>query len=517
MFPIATLNGQIGASLAPLTDGFSDLAVHGPQARAAFNVSGAGIRVGILSDSFNRLGGMAADVAHGDLRGGTTIVKEGPVGSSDEGRAMAELIHRIAPGAQIFFYSAFNSESDFAHGITTLQSQYHCQVIVDDVTYFDEPFYQTGGLVQAAVQKAVAAGASYFTAASNEGKNFYEHSFQPMSAALPAVGHVQTLQNFGSVSQPNDLQAVTVQAHSSATLDLQWAQPFASIGGKGSADTLGVYAYNAGNALVGAATQNTVGGNPVQMLTLTDNSSVAQTYRVAIADLAGPAPSQFKYIIYGNATINDPNAGVGSGTVIGHEMVTGANTVGAVPYFATPAFGSKTPGIESFSSVGPGELLYDSHGNPLSTPTFLNKVDFLAPDGSSTSVFQPFYGTSAAAPDAAAIASLMLQANHALTPAQITEMLKQSAIPAAGGAVGSGAGLVQADVAVRLALAARAASHAIHDLVRTAANGGVAHADRSASHGQHGGSATSLTVAAWLPHHAEFAVSTSSQHAGTFG
>ncbi|MDE8348419.1 MAG: hypothetical protein POG74_02910 [Acidocella sp.] len=50
------------------------------------------------------------------------IINEGPTGSTDEGMAMAELIHAVAPGAQIYFYTAFNSEADFANGITTLAS-----------------------------------------------------------------------------------------------------------------------------------------------------------------------------------------------------------------------------------------------------------------------------------------------------------------------------------------------------------------------------------------------------------
>jgi subtilisin family serine protease len=79
-------------------------------------------------------------------------------------------------------------------------------------------------------------------------------------------------------------------------------------------------------------------------------------------------------------------------------------------------------------------------------------VDFLAPDGSVTSVFAPFYGTSAAAPDAAAVAALVLQSDPALTPAQLTQVLEASAIPASGPAAALGAGLVQADTAVSIAL-----------------------------------------------------------------
>ncbi len=449
----APRHGAIAAG--PAANG-ADLALGGDLARAAYGVGGAGIRIGILSDSFNLLGGEAQNIASGALPAATTIVKEGPAGGTDEGRAMAEIIHAIAPQAQIFFYTAFDGQADFANGITTLASQYHTQVIVDDVSYLNEPFYQDGGAIQTAVEAAVAAGADYFTAASNEGRNFYEHSFQTMTATLPGLPGSRTLDNFGTTQHPRRFESLTVPAGGSIAIDLQWAAPFASIGGgKGSPDSLGMYLYGPGGRLVGSAAQTLTGGDPVQVLDYTNHGANAVTLRLAIADTAGAAPSQFKFIVYGNATIDDPKAGLGSGSVIGHEMVAGANTVGAVPYYGTPRYGDPTPAAEPFSSIGPGEWLYGRNGAPLTRPQFLGKVDFMAPDGAATSVFDPFYGTSAAAPAAAALAALMLQADPALSTGQVSAILAASALPMGPG---SGAGLLQALPA--LAMAAAQAGHA---------------------------------------------------------
>src|SRR5581483_10656420 len=103
--------------------------------------------------------------------------------------------------------------------------------------------------------------------------------------------------------------------------------------------------------------------------------------------------------------------------------------------------------LESFSSVGPGELLFDANGNPEVIDP--QKVNFTAPDDISTSVFSPFYGTSAAAPDAAAVAALLLQANPNLTPAQVTGDLASTASVMNGGSnTVDGAGLIQAPSAV---------------------------------------------------------------------
>ena len=60
--------------------------------------------------------------------------------ASDEGRAMAQLIHDTAPGSAIAFHTAFESELDFAEGIIRLQENAGSDVIVDDVRYFAEPF-----------------------------------------------------------------------------------------------------------------------------------------------------------------------------------------------------------------------------------------------------------------------------------------------------------------------------------------------------------------------------------------
>src|SRR5262249_34058971 len=77
-------------------------------ARATSAVDGSGVTVGVLSDSFNCLGGAAADVASGDLSA-VTVIQEFPDCSdrTDEGRAMLQLVHDVAPGASLAFATAF--------------------------------------------------------------------------------------------------------------------------------------------------------------------------------------------------------------------------------------------------------------------------------------------------------------------------------------------------------------------------------------------------------------------------
>ncbi len=78
-------------------------------ARTTYSVTGAGVKVGVLSDSYNKLGGAAAGIASNDLpAAGVQVLQELPgLGGSDEGRAMAEIVHDVAPGAAIAFNTAF--------------------------------------------------------------------------------------------------------------------------------------------------------------------------------------------------------------------------------------------------------------------------------------------------------------------------------------------------------------------------------------------------------------------------
>ncbi len=455
-FAIAAGNGS--ASNPVGTSG--DRAVLGNIARSAYGLSGAGVTIGILSDSFNLKGGYAADIASGALPAGVTILEDGPSGSGDEGRAMAQLIHQIAPDAHLMFYSAFRSEADFASGIKALAAA-GANIIVDDVTYLDEPFFQQGSAISLAVADVVSQGVSYFSAASNQGNTYYESIFNGITAPLPGLpGNYQTM-NFGTPATPRPTQSLTIATGAAVSIDLQWDQPFASIGtGHASANSLALVLYDDHDKIVASAVANRTNGDPVQVLRFT-NSTGSTSFHLGIITNGGAiVPHLFKYIVYGHGvTINDPNAGQGSGTVIGHALTQGANAVGAIAAGNAPSLGGN--GVpEAFSAYGSGTFLFDAQGNRIAVPISGSKVDFVAPDGVTTSVFSPFSGTSAAAPQAAAVAALMLQAAPGLTPSMVTGILEQTALPLSGPASQVGAGLIQAPGAVQQALAALATTSA---------------------------------------------------------
>jgi len=143
-------------------------ATHGAAtARATFHVDGTGVKIGVLSDGVTSL---ALSQARGDL--GAVTVLPGQTGSGDEGTAMLEIIHDLAPGAQLYFATANPSSTTFAQNIRNLRAA-GCDIIVDDIYYFGESPFQdgqspsvisvtNGGVIAQAVKDVTATGALYF-------------------------------------------------------------------------------------------------------------------------------------------------------------------------------------------------------------------------------------------------------------------------------------------------------------------------------------------------------------------
>jgi hypothetical protein len=415
---------------------------------SGLSVNGSGIKVGVLSDSFNDLGGAAGDEADGALPAAADIdvIKDLASGGTDEGRAMMQIIHEIAPGASLAFYTAFDSEQDFADGILALAAA-GCKVIVDDVSYFDEPFFQNG-IVAQAIQTVEAEGVTYVTAAGNNASNGYQAAWTSISGAYD--GYVLSdAESFGG----SLLQKVSINTEGTGDafpLLLEWNQGYGTV--SASTADLEMLVFNINGQLVGTAT-NVSSGEPTNPW-LEYNFSQSGTYYVAIENLnPNTNPGLIKEIAEGDGvpfTIFGSNLG----TVYGHAMTPAAITTGAVSAADTPAFGFNTPVSEGFSSSGDGtELLFANNGTALSSPDPLSPVAISGIDDIHTTVsdLSDFYGTSAAAASLAGVAALLLSANPSLSPAQVEQIIEASALPMANSAV-SGAGLVQIDPAIADAL-----------------------------------------------------------------
>ena len=428
-------------------------------ATAATGFTGAGVKIGIVSDSFDALGTAGTDEADGTLPAGVQVLKDSGSGR-DEGRAMAEVAHGVAPGADIAFCAAGGSVAGLASAIASLEAA-GCTVICDDTTYADEPFFQMGDAAEKAISAFTSAGGVYFTAASNAGPDSsYEAAFSGTAATLPGIGSA-TAMNFGTAAAPRFTDALTLTAGRTTTIDLQWAQPWASIDGAGSAYSLAVAIYDPSGNLVKTFAADQVGGDPVQSGCFTP--SVSGTYAVAVTVNGGTDPGgTFKIVANDDASAAAVFAGSkGSGSVIGHNMDPAAITVGAVDARDTPAYGG-TLRSEAFGAAGPGEELFGDTGTALASARTLHAVDVSGPDGIATSLpasdLAPFYGTSCATPAVAAVGALMKGANPSLDAGEIESALKASALPF-GSAAQSGSGLVQEGAALALAAESNTSIH----------------------------------------------------------
>uniref|UniRef100_UPI0035CB22F4 S8 family serine peptidase n=1 Tax=uncultured Methylobacterium sp. TaxID=157278 RepID=UPI0035CB22F4 len=407
-------------------------------ARGTYHVDGTGLIVGVLSDSFNYLGGQQTDINTGDLPSDTQVLQDYlQNGSADEGRAMAQIVHDVAPGAAIRFATAFTGIAGFANNITALANA-GARVIVDDIFYYAEPTYQDSAISQA-IDGVSASGVTYLTLAGNHRNGGYTGVFNASASTTTINGRAETLHQFapGQTYIP-----VTVGAGASIRFSLQWDNPAASVSpGRGATADLDAFLYNGTGAYIGAlATNNNTGGDPVETFTITNNASTATSYRIAVGLHAGNAPPEFRLMALGNgATVSfgAVSSNTSSATVYGHSGAAGAITVGADYYANTPAYNVSPPALETFSSLGPDRVTYDTAGNRLATASVRQAPTLTAPDGGDNTFFGSnrdatsppnFSGTSAAGPHAAGLAALMLQANTALTPVDIRHLMQDSAI-----------------------------------------------------------------------------------------
>ena len=485
-----------------------DVQLDAANARAAFGIDGSGVKVGILSDSFDQdpeaVTHAGADVASADLPGaGNLCGQTTPVGilenfvpeeageiPGDEGRGMAQIVHDLAPGAAIDFATAFNGELDFADNIRALRDA-GAKVIVDDVGYFDEPFFQDGP-VAVAVNEVAAAGVDYFSAAGNDnlfdaatGKkgiaSWEAPSYRDTGCPAGVPVYATHCMNFKPSGGPDSGFGITVEAGDALTVDLQWAQPW-----NGVTTDFDAYLLSGGTVVASSEYPSTDPSiqEPFELLSWENpDPNNEKTVELVIArcngacgvaralanptELAGTgggdekAP-RLKLALLQNgggvsATEYPESAGgdVVGPTVYGHSGAAGAIGVGAVPY-------GDSAQAERYSSRGPvshyfGPVLGATPAKAI-VPTVLAKPDLAATDCGVTTFFARqdklgawrFCGTSAAAPHAAAVAALVRQANPGVTTAQVRAELSATARPV--GALGTndvGAGLVDAYAAVR--------------------------------------------------------------------
>jgi uncharacterized repeat protein (TIGR01451 family) len=455
----AMTHGAINVSEGDLTHGAS-------QARSFFGTNGAGQKICVLSDGVDSLASLQAS---GDLP--AVDVLPGQAGSGDEGSAMLEIVHDLAPGADLGFATAITDEASFAQNILDLAAD-GCTVIVDDIIYLDESPFQDGPVAQS-VNTVTAAGVLYFSSAGNEGNGTdgtsgtWEGDFLASAAADPAPLAGANLHDFGDGGN-----SILVEFGGGNPPLLIWAEHYDLATGTASTD-FDIYDMDGAlTTIFDASTdvQDGTGGDdfPIEFI----GGGAFGGERLLVDRFAAGATSSvpmFNLILFRGEL--DDNL-VTTGTTRGHSAAADAYSVAATP--AAASFDGVTPDgpfpglfttaneTESFSADGPRRLILSpagaeiTPGNRTSTGGVVRqKPDITAADGVLTASpgFTPFYGTSAAAPHAAAIAALIKASVPGITPAQVRTALISTAldIEAPGVDADTGAGIIMAQAAIQAA------------------------------------------------------------------
>ena len=443
-------------------------------------MAGTGVTVGVLSDAYDTLGGAATDIASGDLPPGGVQVLNGEstycgtlIFCVDEGRAMLQIVHDIAPGAGLLFHTALGGIAAYANAIEDLADA-GADVLVDDLLYLNEPWFQDGVVAQA-VDSVATDGVVYFSAAGNAGREsmqtpftdsgviFCIEFFPPIGDCDPIFERVGRMHDFDPGPGVDLYQSVTIPTDGVLTVAMQWNQPFGGPGPSSDHDivlldeTGGVYFELSAN-------DNVTSGEGWEVVQFQNHDVLGYGNKFNLiityddVDSQGPPASLIKTIMFGNASFDEH--ATNAPTLVGHPNANGAQAVGAAFFADTPAFGVSPPVAQPYSSAGGVPILFAANGSALPSPILRAKPAVTATDGVNTTFFfsdshgndgiDDFFGTSAAAPHAAGVAALMLEASPGATPIQVQSALQSSAIDmgAAGFDNDTGAGLAQADAAI---------------------------------------------------------------------
>ncbi len=431
-------------------------------ARFRFGTDGTGVKVGIISDGVDSL---AISKGIGDIAANATVLT-GQAGTGDEGTAMMEIVQDIAPGAQLFFATRGTSPAAMAQNIRDLKAA-GCTVIIDDISFSNESPFQDGPIAQA-VNEVSAAGVLYFSSAANSGNkdsntaSTWEGDFLD-GGATPPPGFPGQLHSFGAKSfdtNPGN------SGPKRTRIDFFWNDPLGA-----STNDYDLIGTDDAQNIVDLST-NTQNGtqDPYEFISKGDpsNGKGRRGTRIYILKHADAA-TRFLHL----STDRDPLEISTAGSTHGHNASGAVNAFSVAAAAATtPEDADDSPGpfpnlfttaskFEPFTSDGPRRIFYQANGTPITpgnlTATgglLLQKPDLTAADGVTTSVptimgppnagFHPFFGTSAAAPHAGAIAALLKAKYPAATAAQIRDAMVSTAldIGAAGWDRDSGAGIV---------------------------------------------------------------------------
>ena len=407
--------------------------------RSTYGVDGTGVKVGVLSDGGE---GLAASIASGDLPSVvdtttcdviTTAPAGQPANTTDpgagaEGTAMGEIVHDLAPGAQIMIgyfgiHVSTSTALDFMAAVNCLDQ--HNDVVVDDIGFFTAGPYDGTSSVSANATSGLANLANpvrgYYTAVANQANAHYQDVFHDSGVTVSGTGQDSwRLHQYQANATTTDAGAGStacsgtvancgdrVQLAPGGTLQvlLEWGDSFNN--STNDYDILVLDGFTGTLTLASASRQGGAGSQPVERVVLSNGHGVTTNYDIVIGNYRNQAASvTFDEFVFCSLCTTFPNGSRHNFNTRSSSVPNNSDAGGGV--VSLGAINQADPGnndIETFSSLGP-----TNDGRTKPDVTGIDGVAVTANGG----FFNPFFGTSAAAPHAAGVAALILSCNPSL-------------------------------------------------------------------------------------------------------
>jgi hypothetical protein len=421
------------------TDGGEILGAYDLQTQG--HLDGTGVKVGVISNGAENWS--TVWYTYGELPEITDLDEDGHAG--DEGTAMMEVIHDLAPGAELYFAPAPRGAIEMPGAIDDLVAA-GCNIIVDDVGCYDEPMFEDGDVALAAMDAITNHGVTFISAAGNDALAHYQATFDGNNTAYHRFNADAQLSHGDAYILPFQIGNCGSESGADVQGFLQWSDQW---GYSANDYDLQLYHWDvdhwAGPVASGDNTQN---GNDLPLENVITFLSEGELYGWKVKKLdAGDYDREIELYTridpvwlsnYGilatvafDSSVNHPYD-----SIFGHAAAEGVIAVGAVS-----ALDSGNDTMESFSSRGPARFAEDfaeDQDFAYRYPELIAGIDGVETRAGLLNTSWPvphipdidglFYGTSAAAAHIAGIAALWKQSDPASTPDDIKDMLTSTAV-----------------------------------------------------------------------------------------
>jgi hypothetical protein len=434
--------------------------------------TGKGEKVGAMSGDVDHL---AESIARGELPADVKVLSQAEY-DDDEGTAMMEIVHDIAPDAKLMYASSGETLADYVKGFHDLAAN-GATIITEDLAFDDEPAFQQGlgattaeSLAKHGIWVSSSAGNlggrhAPRVAAKSTGRTPDDQA-SPQTNCPSPVNHTVNLRGTDNTYNLNLLPGATVMP------TLQWSEPRAiyPTTGQGGFTDLNLYLVDAaGNCLAWSNAKQANGvGDTLEQFTYQNTTGVAQPARLVV-DVAGTSTARavptldlrWRALSAGVQTLDPPDR---AGSLNPDSNYVGyATSAGATD--ASASVDPKTSPLEAYSAAGPVQLLTTTRcpdkgtgpckGVPGGRERTAPAPSYTATDGVQVSGVGPFgsgtcpsvnpgecrfYGTSAATPSSAGVAALTKQqfGGKWLPPVVLNLILKARAVHRDGDGWGAG-------------------------------------------------------------------------------